>query len=132
MQIDHDRWNRPPQVDPIEDQFYQIQYSPDLVERSPRSTVPSRHADQTFLDPPNGFAAALGDGLAWIAGSVALRMGVETLLAQSLTFWVPSILILSAPAIAAVFLSTLMPRLSWVLGYRLVLVMFGLLIGGRL
>lgn len=84
------------------------------------------------LQPPVGFAAALADGVGWIAVSIVLRLGINALIASSTAFWIPGILLLAAPAVVAVAIATLMPQWSWVVGYRLVLVMFGLLIGGRL
>jgi hypothetical protein len=85
-----------------------------------------------WLRPPSSVDAALGDAIAWVAGAIACRIGVDLLLSLSVQFWIPGVLILIAPAAIAVTLATLAPRYSLLLGYRLTLVMVGLLIGGKL
>ncbi|NJN88538.1 MAG: hypothetical protein HC881_22460 [Leptolyngbyaceae cyanobacterium SL_7_1] len=96
---------------------------PVMVDRSPAHEP---------LQPPVGFTAALGDGVAWIAVSLLVRLGIDALMASSTSFFIPGILLLAAPAVVAVTIALIMPQWSWSLGYRLVLVMFGLLMGGRL
>lgn len=124
MHIHHERWQVPIEPDPLD-----RLYPPD----APLPSRPPRMAPGNMgLEPPNQFAAALWDGVMWIGGAIALRLGVNALLAQSASFWLPSILILTLPAAIAILVTTLKPEWGWVVGYRLVLIMFGLLIGGRL
>lgn len=124
MHINHERWQVPIEPDPL-DTLHPLD--------EPIHIRPERRpAAQTGLEPPNQFAAALWDGLMWIGGAIAMRLGVNVLVTQSASFWLPSILILTLPAAIAILVTTLKPEWSWVVGYRLVLIMFGLLIGGRL
>ena len=97
-----------------------------------RRTPEAQPVWAAWLRPPSSVDAALGDAIAWIAGAIACRVGVDVLLSLSTQFWIPGVLILIAPAAIAVTLATSVPRYSLLLGYRLILVMFGLLIGGRL
>lgn len=87
---------------------------------------------QRWLQPPAEFTSAFCEAIAWISAAAALRLVMDGLLASSTAFWTPVLVVIVAPAAIAVSLSTLMPRLSLVLGYRLILVMAGLLIGGKL
>ncbi|MBD2462712.1 hypothetical protein H6G89_16860 [Oscillatoria sp. FACHB-1407] len=87
---------------------------------------------QKWLQPPTEFTSALAEAIAWIAASAAVRIVMDWLLASSTDFWIPVLIGIVTPAAIAVGLSTLMPQLSLVLGYRLILVMIGLLLGGKL
>lgn len=87
---------------------------------------------QKWLQPPTEFTSALAEAIAWIAAATAIRIVMDWLLASSTDFWIPVLIVIVTPAAIAVGLSRLMPQLSLVLGYRLILVMFGLLIGGKL
>ncbi|MDX2214687.1 MAG: hypothetical protein SFY66_15460 [Oculatellaceae cyanobacterium bins.114] len=116
----------------------QIRQRP-LETRSPHSIHPrsiSRNVSETdlpqWLQPPTEFTSALAEAIAWIAAATAIRMVMDWLLASSPDFWIPVLIGIVTPAAIAVGLSTLMPQLSLVLGYRLILVMLGLLIGGKL
>lgn len=96
-------------------------------------TLRSSESDwQGWLHPPSGFLNAIAEAIAWMAAAAAVRVSVGVLLTTSSTLWLPVVLLLIAPAIAAAYLSTLMPQMSLILGYRSVLLMLGLLIGGRL
>jgi hypothetical protein len=100
----------------------------------PRSDSPSnsRSALQRWLQPPTDFISALAEAIAWIAAATAVRLVMDGLLASSTAFWTPVLITIVAPAAIALTLSKRMPELSLVLGYRLILIMFGLLLGGKL
>ena len=87
---------------------------------------------QHWMRPPDTGGMALLDGVVWLGGAAALRLGVDWGLTLWPNLWLTGVLILIAPAIAATVAATLSPRLSLVLGYRLVLLTTGLLLGGRL
>jgi len=73
----------------------------------------------------------IGDAALWIAVAAAVRVGAK-LIVQVMPALSPIVLILMlAPAIAAVILAIFVPRVGWVSLYRLFLVMLGLLLGGR-
>jgi hypothetical protein len=114
MHVDHERWQFISPNSPAE-------RSPRLLERIERRLV-----------PPSRFRAALIDAMAWIVGAIALRISVNLLLASAAHLWFPGIVVLSFPVIVAVCLVNIAPELGWLLGYRLILVLFGLLLGGRL
>ncbi|MBE9178812.1 hypothetical protein IQ268_09595 [Oculatella sp. LEGE 06141] len=110
--------------------------------QAPSSKIQSNRVDRTtdsfktdwqgWLHPPSGFVNALAEAIAWMGAAAAVRLSLGVLLTASSPFWLPVVLLLIAPAIAAAYLSTLMPQMSLILGYRSVLLMLGLLIGGRL
>jgi hypothetical protein len=100
--------------------------------RQPRQISSLQEFIWAWLRPPTKVDAALGDAIAWIAGAIAYRISTDWLISLAAHLWLPGILILITPAVLAVGLSTSYPKLSLVLGYRLVLVMMGLLIGGKL
>lgn len=87
---------------------------------------------ERWLQPPSQFSAALGDGLGWLIGAIAARVVINVLLTTTAHLWFPGIVLLSLPVLIAVFIVNAAPELGWVLGYRLLLVLFGLLLGGRL
>jgi hypothetical protein len=73
----------------------------------------------------------ISDAALWIAVAAAVRVGAK-LIVQVMPALSPIVLILMlAPAIAAVILAIFVPRVGWVSLYRLFLVMLGLLLGGR-
>lgn len=108
------------------------QFHPQAARRRTRQQPSHPFTMLAWLRPPASADAALGDAIAWIAGAIAYRFGVDWLISLAAQFWLPGILLLIAPAVLAVRVSTSLPKLSLVLGYRLVLVMVGLLIGGKL
>lgn len=114
MHVDHEHWQFVPQKSSAE-----------------RSTGFLTKVGRWLL-PPARFQAALLDALLWIVGAIVIRVAVNVLLASAAHLWFPGIVLLSLPVIVAVSLVNLAPDLGWILGYRLVLVLFGLLLGGRL
>jgi hypothetical protein len=85
-----------------------------------------------FLQPPQTTSALVRDAIAWTIAAAVLRVGVDFLLAAFPSFWPPVALLLVTPAMIAACLTTLMPQAGFTLGYRLLLILFGLLLGGRL
>lgn len=72
------------------------------------------------------------DGLGWLAGAVVVR-GVSTLmLVHAPGVWVPVVAVLLLPSVLAIAVSCWAANLSSVLGYRLILIAIGLVLGGRL
>ncbi|MFM7426792.1 MAG: hypothetical protein ACKO7W_17645 [Elainella sp.] len=67
-----------------------------------------------------------------VIGSALLRLGLDWLVLLYPALWIPSILIMLAPAAIAVYRSTLSPQTGFAWGYRLFSIMIGLLLGGRL
>jgi hypothetical protein len=124
MHINQEQWKRSTDDELMERRYARLQHMDHPPRRSPKLI--------NLLQPPYGFVAALGDAIAWIAAAIAIRIAVNVLLASSVDFWIPGIMILTAPSSIALLLAMLVPQLGWVLGYRLLLIMFGLLIGGRL
>jgi hypothetical protein len=68
----------------------------------------------------------------WVIGAVVARVGLDLLLLAFPGMWIPVIGLIVAPAAIALYRTTVAPQTGIVWGYRLLLVMIGLLIGGRL
>lgn len=93
---------------------------------------PRRSKWQQWITPPARFADALKDGIAWIALSVALRLAIRWLIVTLPALWPIAALIVMIPALSAAYLASQFPRLSLVLGYRSLLILLGLMLGGKL
>ncbi|MGG6296452.1 hypothetical protein ACQ4M4_18830 [Leptolyngbya sp. AN02str] len=87
---------------------------------------------QQWLNPPAQFWPAVAEAIAWMICCFVLRLGADWLLAIAPTLWIPVALGLVSPAILAIGLSAWVPKLSLVLGYRLLLTAMGLFLGGKL
>lgn len=81
---------------------------------------------------PRGLIARIGDAVAWIAVAAAVRIGLQVLMAAYPAFWLPTVLLLVIPVLIAAYQITFMTQSGIVWGYRLLLVLVGLLLGGRL
>jgi hypothetical protein len=74
----------------------------------------------------------LQSALLIVAGSAALRFGLDWVVVLYPHLWLPSIVVMVAPALFAVYQSTVAPQSGFAWGYRLFSILIGLLIGGRL
>ncbi|MGJ3251705.1 MAG: hypothetical protein ACFE0J_11305 [Elainellaceae cyanobacterium] len=113
---------------------------------SPPSSPPSSQSSQThrsrrsdfqkithaWIYPPSDFVSALWDAIAWLGVAVGLRLIADYTLSVLPGIWAIVAIILVTPALIAMGLSTVFPRMSSILVYRALLFMFGLLIGGKL
>lgn len=86
---------------------------------------------QQLLRPPAGFFPALMEATVWITSATALRILGEIVLTYLPQLGALVVVVLVAPAVIAIGLSTWAPALSLLLGYRLILIAFGLLLGGK-
>ncbi len=68
----------------------------------------------------------------WLGGAIIARIAANLVLAAYPGFWIPVVGLMVAPAAIAVYRTTVAPQSSMIWGYRLFLVMMGLLVGGRL
>lgn len=68
----------------------------------------------------------------WLGGAVIVRIAADLFLASHPGFWLPVVALMVAPTAIAVYRTTVAPQSSLVWGYRLLLIMIGLLLGGRL
>jgi len=68
----------------------------------------------------------------WLGGAIVARIAADLVLASYPGFWIPVVGLMVAPAAIAVYRTTVAPQSSMIWGYRLFLVMMGLLVGGRL
>lgn len=68
----------------------------------------------------------------WLGGAIAARIAANLFLAAHPGFWIPVVGLMVAPAAIAIYRTTVAPQSSMIWGYRLFLVMIGLLLGGRL
>ena len=67
-----------------------------------------------------------------LVGAIVTRILLDTLLAISPGLWLPAIAIMVTPSAIAMYRRPLTSESGLVWGYRLVLVLLGLLIGGRI
>lgn len=85
-------------------------------------------------EPTLDLRRAIAAGLRWLAGATLLRMVVEATFLQSPLWSLSGLMglaLLLAPAAVGLALSHYYPSLRMVVAYRLMFVMIGLLLGGR-
>ncbi|MDX2216813.1 MAG: hypothetical protein SFY66_26340 [Oculatellaceae cyanobacterium bins.114] len=75
---------------------------------------------------------SLQDAGMWVLGSVIVRVALDLFLVAHPAMWLPVIALIATPAAIAVYRTTVTPQAGLVWGYRLFLIMVGLLLGGRL
>lgn len=81
---------------------------------------------------PDPTPLTVQDAALWIIGAIVARRGLDLLLAAFPQFWLPVVALIVTPAAIAIYRTTFTPESGFAWGYRLFLVMIGLLIGGRL
>lgn len=121
------RRTRMAQVQPSASSYaddYSQDYSQDYASAYPshRRSQPSQTPDTLSYK-----ASAL-----WLGGAIVARIAANLFLAAHPGFWIPVVGLMVAPAAIAIYRTTVAPQSSMVWGYRLFLVMIGLLLGGRL
>jgi hypothetical protein len=85
-----------------------------------------------YLELPRKPFDRFGDAVLWIAASAILRVGSRYVLA-SFPMLAPVLsLLLLAPAVMALYLAFCVPKAGWIPIYRLFLITFGLVVGGKL
>jgi len=67
----------------------------------------------------------------WLVGSTLARVAIDLVLVSNPTLWLPAVALIVAPAAIAAYRTTVAPETSIQWGYRLLLIMVGLLLGGR-
>lgn len=93
-----------------------------------------KHALQRFrrfLQLPQNLPALVVDTIAWVVGAATVRVGLLFLLHNFPILQIPITVLMVAPAILAAYLALFVPRSGVISGYRLLLVMLGLWLGGR-
>ncbi len=109
---------------------------PALKESAPQETaVPPRR--KTYRGSGRRAVAteapfSLKSALVLVIGSAALRIFLDWVVVTYPMLWIPSVLVMLAPALFAVYRSTVTPHVGFAWGYRLFAIMIGLLLGGRL
>ncbi|MEO1145741.1 MAG: hypothetical protein AAFY26_09095 [Cyanobacteria bacterium J06638_22] len=74
---------------------------------------------------------SLQQAATWLVGATLARMAIDALLVSYPVFWLPAVGLIIAPAAIAAYRTTVAPESSIQWGYRLLLIMVGLLLGGR-
>ncbi|MBD1909550.1 MULTISPECIES: hypothetical protein [unclassified Leptolyngbya] len=100
------------------------------------SRHPSRNgrrvASATATTAPEGSGTiSLPIAVLWLMGSTVARMAIDIVLASHPGLYLPAVLLIAAPAAIAMYRTTVAPETSIEWGYRLLLIMVGLLLGGR-
>jgi hypothetical protein len=70
--------------------------------------------------------------MVWIVGAMVIRIILNGIMAMSSQFWLLGIVVAALPAITAIWMTYLSPHHGFVVGYRCLLLMTGLLLGGKL
>lgn len=98
--------------------------------RSCRSTAkPAVLARRTLVST---VLAAVVEVLFWLIGAMVLRVLIDGIMAMSSQFWLLGVVVACLPAITALWITHLSPQKGFVVGYRCLMVMAGLLLGGRI
>lgn len=84
-----------------------------------------------FLQMPHTSLDRVKDAALWIVLAAAIRVGAKLLLIQVPALAPVLLVLMFAPAAAAVYLAMCVPKAGFVSIYRLFLIMLGLLLGGR-
>ncbi|NJO41189.1 MAG: hypothetical protein HC769_05205 [Cyanobacteria bacterium CRU_2_1] len=72
------------------------------------------------------------EGITLMIGAILIRVLLDLLLATYPILWTPAIALMVTPAAIAVYRTSVTPQSGFVWGYRLLMIMLGLLLGGRL
>lgn len=87
---------------------------------------------QAGLRPPESWAELLSDAVVWVAIAAALRVGLKLLINIYPVLAIPVVLLLVTPAMLIAYQVVFDTKSGSLWGYRLLLVVAGLLLGGRL
>lgn len=74
----------------------------------------------------------LWDAILWVAASAAARVGLDLLLLAHSGLWLPVAALIITPAAIAIYRTMVNPQAGFALGRQLLLIMIGLLLGGRI
>lgn len=100
--------------------------------RSVRPARTSRRGTPTPVAAPmQEVPLSLPNAALWLMGSTVARMAIDAVLLSHPALWLPAVGLIIAPAAIAAYRTTIAPETSLLWGYRLLLIMIGLLLGGR-
>jgi hypothetical protein len=99
-----------------------------FIARRRKSSKASRSQSAPVAAP----SFSLPDAVIWVVGSTIARVGINLVLASFPGLWLPIAALILTPAAIAIYQIAVSPETGSIWGYRLFLVMAGLLIGGRL
>ncbi|MEL6223118.1 MAG: hypothetical protein AAFR31_10815 [Cyanobacteria bacterium J06627_8] len=71
------------------------------------------------------------EAAAWLTGAVVIRVVLNLIMAASSQFWLLGLIVACLPAVTAIWMTYLSPRHGFIVGYRCLLLMTGLLLGGK-
>lgn len=91
-----------------------------------------RTAQRQVAQPPQEPVVVIRDAVIWVLGATVARIGIDLLLAAVPALLPAVVMLIIAPAAIAIYKATVAPQTGFALGYRLLLTMIGLLLGGRL
>lgn len=141
--------NQPPQVQSQPSSFWQrlgnlLSSSDNRGDESPApattATAVSGHASQSSRRvvrsrqrrSASASVLRLKELVALFLGAVIVRVALDLVLVSFPVLWTPAVALLVTPAAIAVYRSSHTPQSGLVWGYRLLVIMLGLLLGGRL
>lgn len=81
---------------------------------------------------PVGTPALVSDAAVWVAIAAAVRVGLQTLIQTYPVLWFPVVLLVAGAAMLTTYQAVFNSAVGSIWGYRLLLIVIGLLLGGRL
>lgn len=103
-----------------------------LFNARPSRPARPRRAARAVAVPLQDVTLSLPNAALWLVGSTVARMAIDAVLLSHPALWLPAVGLIIAPAAIAAYRTTVAPETSLQWGYRLLLIMIGLLLGGRL
>ncbi len=95
------------------------------------SDRPQRDWFLQFIQLPTTPLRALNDALSWVVGAGLVRVGLELLRTFSPALWTPALLLLLVALAWGAYRGITVSKSKPILAYRLVLVILGLMLGGK-
>ena len=106
---------------------YKVRPSRKLLNNaSSRSLVPNLRRSSGI-----NVRSALFEAGLWVLGAVAIRLVLDAFMSVSSQFWLLGAMVACLPAFTAILMTHLSPQRGFIVGYRCLLVMAGLLLGGK-
>jgi hypothetical protein len=81
---------------------------------------------------PTRRMSLLKQSLLFLVGGIVGRVVLDFFVALVPALWMPALIVMVLPGAIAIYQATKTPQSGFIWGYRLVLILMGLLIGGRL
>ncbi|HEY9749988.1 MAG TPA: hypothetical protein V6C63_14985, partial [Allocoleopsis sp.] len=123
---------RPRRVEPTRTKAKKIAHQPPSLIQRYRWLRQLRRWVRTTVKLPMGTPALVSDAAVWVAIAAAVRVGLQTLIQTYPVLWFPVVLLVAGAAMLTTYQAVFNSAVGSIWGYRLLLIVIGLLLGGRL